>query len=320
VIKNLSKQYPGSDVFSLQNLSLAIGNGECFSLLGENGAGKTTAISLLTGLYPPTFGSAVIGGHDITTELTQARLALGVCPQFNVLWDTLTVEEHLLFYARLKGVPPRLENEHVKTWLVELGLLFAKDRLSQDLSGGMKRRLSAGIALVGNPKVVFLDEPTTGLDPASRRHLWSILDRARHGRALVLTTHSMDEAEVLSDRIGIMAFGTLRCLGSPQHLKTSMGQVYHMKINYSPENKEMAESYVRELFPNAVLIRTFKASSEFHVKQSEVQVQVSEVFGFMENNSKDHRIDDWSFSQVGLEEVFQMIVDESHKEVRNPTQ
>jgi len=311
VVDDLTKQYPGADKFSLQELYLAVESGECFSLLGENGAGKSTTISLLTGLYPPTRGTALIAGHDITTEMDQARLALGVCPQFNVLWDTLTVGEHLLFYARLKGVPPKEEKEHTQMWLTELGLTFAADRPSASLSGGMKRRVSVGIALVGNPKVVFLDEPTTGLDPASRRHLWTILERARTGRAIILTTHSMDEAEVLSNRIGIMALGSLRCIGTPQHLKNSVGNLFHLKINFAQENIKIAENFVYSLFPNATLIRTYKGTSEFHIPQT--NILVSDVFAKMEASSEANSIIDWSFSQVGLEEVFQMVVEDSHK-------
>jgi len=310
IIHNLSKKYPSAEKFSLKNFYLGVESGECFSLLGENGAGKTTAISLLTGLYPPTEGTAVIAGHDIKTEMKQGRLMLGVCPQFNVLWETLTVEEHLLFYTRLKGVAPSLEKEHTAMWLRQLGLTFAKDRLSKDLSGGMKRRVSIGIALVGNPKLVFLDEPTTGLDPASRRHLWTILERARHGRALILTTHSMDEAEVLSNRIGIMAFGAMRCIGTPQHLKSSIGSMYHLKINYNPENKVAADDYAMTVFPFSRLVRTYRSSSEYYIKQSDIQI--STTFARMESETHTNGITDWGLNQVGLDEVFQMIVDASH--------
>jgi len=243
--------------------------------------------------------------------MKQGRLMLGVCPQFNVLWETLTVEEHLLFYTRLKGVSTSLEKEHTTLWLKHLGLTFAKDRLSADLSGGMKRRVSVGIALVGNPKLVFLDEPTTGLDPASRRHLWTILDRARHGRALILTTHSMDEAEVLSNRIGIMAFGTMRCIGTPQHLKSSIGSMYHLKINYRQENKVSAEDYIISIFPFSKIIRAYRSSSEYYIKQSEIQI--SATFAKMESQAHSHGISDWGLSQVGLDGVFQMIVDSSHE-------
>jgi len=136
-----------------------------------------------------------------------------VCPQHDILWDDLTIEEHLLFYARIKGIPPEKEQEAVQKAMDTVSLTKYKNSLSKNLSGGEKRRLSIAIALIGDGKVVFLDEPTTGLDPEVRRLIWDIINNAKSGRTIILTTHSMEEAEVLCQKIGIMARGTLRCLG-----------------------------------------------------------------------------------------------------------
>jgi ABC-type multidrug transport system ATPase subunit len=127
---------------------------------------------MLTGLFPPTSGSALVAGYDIATEIEQVHLSMGLCPQFDVLWNDLTVEEHLLFYCRLKGVESSHESEHVKRIMRDVGLHTASAKLASDLSGGMKRRLSIAIALVGHSRIVLLDEPTTGLDPVSRRQIW----------------------------------------------------------------------------------------------------------------------------------------------------
>ena len=138
---------------------------------------------------------------------------MGVCPQFDILWPDLTVEEHLLFYARLKGIAPKNESDMVKSAMNEVYLTkFAKYKTRQ-LSGGMRRRLSVAISLVGDPKIVFLDEPSTGLDPENRRQLWDILAEVRGKRAIIITTHSMEEADVLCHRIGIVMDGVLRCVG-----------------------------------------------------------------------------------------------------------
>ena len=145
----------------MRNLTFAITKGECFGLLGPNGAGKTTTISILTGLFPPTSGTARVGGFDIAEDIDLVHRVMGVCPQFDTLWMDLTCEETLLFYARLKGVAAKDENAHVVESLTQVGLQDTPKRLVKDLSGGMRRRLSVAVALVGDPRIVFLDEPTT---------------------------------------------------------------------------------------------------------------------------------------------------------------
>ena len=208
ICKNLQKVYKSSGGRStnkaIKNFSLAIRPGEIFGLLGPNGAGKTTLISMLTGLYPPNSGNAWVAGYDIKSEISQVQLQMGVCPQFDLLWPDLTIMEHLNFYARLKGISSKDEKTKVESAINEVFLEKFKDFKARQLSGGMKRRLSVAISLVGQPKIIFLDEPTTGLDPENRRQLWDILVRARGKRAMVLTTHSMEEADVLCSRIGII--------------------------------------------------------------------------------------------------------------------
>lgn len=214
IIKDLRKVYPGfggrPPKVATKKFCLRIKKGELFGLLGPNGAGKTTLISMLTGLYRPDAGNAWVAGFDIKNQLDQVQLQMGVCPQFDILWTDLTVEEHLLFYARIKGISPKEEKSMVTQAMKEVYLeRFAKFKVTQ-LSGGMKRRLSVAISLVGDPKIVYLDEPSTGLDPENRRQLWDILAEIRGSRAVMLTTHSMEEADVLCNRIGIVNDGILR--------------------------------------------------------------------------------------------------------------
>eukprot|EP00343_Euplotes_focardii_P012019 CAMPEP_0205834014 /NCGR_PEP_ID=MMETSP0206-20130828/50457_1 /ASSEMBLY_ACC=CAM_ASM_000279 /TAXON_ID=36767 /ORGANISM="Euplotes focardii, Strain TN1" /LENGTH=334 /DNA_ID=CAMNT_0053140841 /DNA_START=697 /DNA_END=1698 /DNA_ORIENTATION=+ len=231
----MRKVYPGfggrPPKVATKKFCLRIKKGELFGLLGPNGAGKTTLISMLTGLYRPDAGNAWVAGFDIKSDLDQVQLQMGVCPQFDILWSDLTVEEHLLFYARIKGISPKEEKAMVKQAMDEVYLQrFAKFKVNQ-LSGGMRRRLSVAISLVGDPKIVYLDEPSTGLDPENRRQLWDILAEIRGTRAVMLTTHSMEEADVLCNRIGIMTDGMLRCLGPQVRLKTLYGGGYHLFIN-----------------------------------------------------------------------------------------
>ena len=140
-----------------------------FGLLGPNGAGKTTLISMLTGMYPPTKGNAWVAGFDIRNQMEAVQLQIGFCPQFDVLWGDLTVKEHLEFYARVKGIPPEKEEEYVMKAIKDVLLDRFTEFKSRELSGGMRRRLSVAIALVSDPKIIFLDEPSTGLDPENRR-------------------------------------------------------------------------------------------------------------------------------------------------------
>jgi len=218
---------------AVSDLSLAIDAGTTFGLLGENGAGKSTLLSMLMGLYPPTAGDALVHGHRIAAESDAVRRSIGVCMQADILWATLTVAEHLTYYARVKGVAASDVAHHVATALAAVGLAKYAGRQAGSLSGGMRRRLSLAIALVGDSRIVLADEVTTGLDPSSRRTVWRILARARHGRVILLVSHDMAEVEVLASRVGIMTFGRLRCLGSQQHLKAAYGGGYTLQLNYA---------------------------------------------------------------------------------------
>ncbi|TNN68845.1 ATP-binding cassette sub-family A member 3 [Liparis tanakae] len=181
-------------------------------------------------LFPPTSGRAYINGYDICQDMALIRRSLGLCPQHDVLFDNLTVREHLLFYAQLKGFPKDKIPDEVDRIIRVLNLEDKRLARSKTLSGGMKRKLSIGIALIGDSKVVMLDEPTSGMDPSARRATWDLLQGEKRGRTILLTTHFMDEADLLGDRITIMAGGELQCIGSPLFLKNKYGAGYHMVI------------------------------------------------------------------------------------------
>uniref|UniRef100_S4RJ93 ATP-binding cassette, sub-family A (ABC1), member 12 n=1 Tax=Petromyzon marinus TaxID=7757 RepID=S4RJ93_PETMA len=225
-LRSLTKQYSKGKKAALQDLSLDFYQDQITTLLGHNGAGKTTTMSLLMGLYEPSSGSVHVGGHDARTDMAEVRRQLGVCLQRDVLFPALNVHEHLLLYGRLKALDwsrQRLQQE-VDTFLNDLGLYNHKDKLVGTLSGGMKRKLSIAIAFIGGSTTVILDEPTSGVDPCSRRSIWNLILKHRAGRTIILSTHHLDEAEVLSDRIAVLEHGKLRCCGSPQYLKEIYGQ------------------------------------------------------------------------------------------------
>ena len=225
----LGKTYPGQDgappKLACRSFSLAIPRGECFGLLGPNGAGKSTSINMLIGFIAPSAGTAYIEGLDIRRDMDAVYTLLGVCPQHDLLWESLTAREHLMFYGRLKNLRGPALVAAVDAALQSVNLFANRtgDRAVGGYSGGMKRRLSVAISFIGDPLVVFLDEPSTGLDPASRAQLWQVVRDAKKDRAIVLTTHSMEEAEELCDRLGIFVDGALRCIGNPKNLKNRYG-------------------------------------------------------------------------------------------------
>lgn len=197
------------------------------------GAGKTTTLSILSGEFPPTSGSAFIDGFDISLDQSKIRRKIGYCPQFDALLELLTVREHLELFARIKGIPKDSMEAVVQGKLEQLDLTNFENKAAGSLSGGNKRKLSVAIALIGEPSIVFLDEPSTGMDPMARRHMWEVISRISTQDArcsIILTTHSMEESEALCTRIGIMVNGRLRCLGSAQHLKQTFGNGYEIDM------------------------------------------------------------------------------------------
>ncbi|KAL1124646.1 hypothetical protein AAG570_001270 [Ranatra chinensis] len=247
-ISNLSKVYSNGKV-AVNDISLNFYEGQITSFLGHNGAGKTTTISILTGLFPPSSGTAKIYGLDIRNDMDKIRNSLGMCPQHNVLFEWLTVEEHLQFYGQLRVGGTRTKKfveEEGEKMLADLHLPHKRKALASDLSGGMQRKLSIALAFIGGSKTVILDEPTSGVDPYSRRSIWELLLKYKEGRTVILTTHYMDEADLLSDRIAIIANGKLQCCGSSVFLKSLYGSGYHLTV-------EM-DSYTNKLPPTTQVI------------------------------------------------------------------
>ncbi|XP_042338907.1 phospholipid-transporting ATPase ABCA1-like, partial [Plectropomus leopardus] len=229
-IENLVKVYRHGKKLAVDGLTLGFYEGQITSFLGHNGAGKTTTMSILTGLFPPTSGTAYILGRDIRTELGAIRQSLGVCPQHNVLFSMLTVEEHIWFYGRLKGLSEQQVKGEIEQILQDTGLPHKRNSRTSALSGGMQRKLSVALAFVGGSKVVILDEPTAGVDPYARRGIWDLLLKYRQGRTIILSTHHMDEADILGDRIAIISHGKLCCVGSSLYLKNQLGTGYYLTL------------------------------------------------------------------------------------------
>ncbi|CAI2173390.1 3335_t:CDS:2 [Funneliformis geosporum] len=312
IVKRMRKVYP-SGKLAVKDVTLSVDKNLIFGLLGPNGAGKTTLISILTGLYEPSSGSAKINDYDLDTQMGDVYRSIGICPQHDILWDDLTVLEHCLFYARIKGIPAKDELTAANQALKQVRLEGYADRLSKGLSGGEKRRLSIAISLIGNPVVVFLDEPTTGLDPEVRRLIWNIVNEAKKGRTIVLTTHSMEEAEVLCNRIGIMAKGTLRCIGPQLRLKEAYGRGFKLNFSCKPKSVNIATKYIESLLPpTATKLDSFTTNFSYEFEPQ--PGLIAKLFEEIEKHKVKYDIDDWGLSQTSLEEVFLRIIGEADAE------
>ncbi|XP_072455433.1 phospholipid-transporting ATPase ABCA3-like isoform X2 [Notamacropus eugenii] len=311
VTKELTKIYSHrkTPVLAVNRISLTVQKSECFGLLGFNGAGKTSTFKMLTGENFITSGDAFINGKSILKNLKTLRGQVGYCPQFDALLDYMTGREILTMYARIWGIPENQIKIHVKNMIRKLLLDTHADRLVRNYSGGNKRKLSAGVALMGNPSVVFLDEPSTGMDPVARRLLWNAVTETRQlGKAIVITSHSMEECEALCTRVAIMVNGQFKCLGSLQHLKSKYGSGYTLlakiKGKTNEEEKMSLETFkifVKETFPGSILEEEHQGMVHYHLPKE--NLKWSKVFGIMEEVKDKYKLDDYSVSQVSLEQV-----------------
>ena len=305
-VRGLRKEFDAPDGVktAVDNLTVDMYEGQIFALLGHNGAGKSTTISMLTGLLPLTGGKATINGLDLGSDLREIRQNLGVCPQHDVLWDDLTVKEHLQYFAGIKGVAAKDIPEAVDSIIQEVGLTEKVDYLSSQLSGGQKRKLSVAIALIGGSKIVFLDEPTSGMDPYSRRSTWQILQNARAGRIMVLTTHFMDEADILGDRIGIMSEGGLVCCGTSMFLKRLYGVGYSLTIVKKPGcNVKALQDLIASHVPKVKLLSNVGMEISFQVPMSSSEV-FPNLFRELEDPAAGYKVDNYGIGVTTLEEVF----------------
>jgi ABC-type multidrug transport system ATPase subunit len=280
----------------------------------------------MEGIVPVNGGDALIYDESLTAPggMDRIRSYMGVCPQFDVLWDELTGREHLEIYGQVKGLSAQQSRREARELLHSVKLEESASVTAGSYSGGMKRRLSVAIALLGNPKIVFLDEPTTGMDPINRRHVWDIIEAAKKGRAIILTTHSMEEADILGDRIAIMARGSIRCIGSSLRLKSKFGAGYCISVNISPMSASASSASlakgcaarVKEFFMSNIGLEPSdetKAYVQFLVPKS----KEGDLPGFLEllkESSQELGVTDLHVALTSLEEVFLSIARQAELE------
>jgi ABC-2 type transport system ATP-binding protein len=221
--KLLTKRF--GDLAAVDRLTIAIEPNEVFGLVGPNGAGKTTVIKMLTTLLPPMSGNASVAGYDIVHHAAQVRRVIGYVPQLLSADGALTGYENLLIFAKLYGIPRGERERRIRDALDYMGLAAVADKLVRNYSGGMIRRLEIAQAMLHRPRILFLDEPTVGLDPVARKAVWEHIQRLRsdYGTTIFLTTHYMDEADQLCSRVAIMHLGKMTAVGTPAQLKASVG-------------------------------------------------------------------------------------------------
>lgn len=215
---NLTKQY--KDKTAVKSLNLTVEKGELYALLGVNGAGKSTTIKMLSCLVPVTSGDALLNGHSVVKDSQSVKQIINVSPQETAVAEKLTVRENLELIARIYGANKKQAKEKAQDMLDKFDMQEIAKSRAKTLSGGWQRRLSIAMALITEPEILFLDEPTLGLDVLARRELWRVIEKLKGKITIILTTHYLEEAESLSDRIGIMAKGELKAVGTAQELKT----------------------------------------------------------------------------------------------------
>lgn len=303
-IRHLTKIFSKKSKPAVNDLSLDICEGKITALLGHNGAGKTTTMSMLTGFMPPTRGTAFINGFNIRQDMDNIRQSLGLCPQFNILFDVLTVEEHLHFFSELKGCDKHEIGSEVDKMIRLLRLEDKSNVLTKALSGGMKRKLSVGIALIGGSRFVILDEPSSGMDPEVRRHMWDVLKTQQKGRTMILTTHYMDEADYLGDKIAIMADGAVHCYGSSLFLKRKYGIGYHLTMVKAGECDPAKVDHLIKTNVEDAQLESSAGAELTYILPKEHSSTFSTLFTQMENNGDELGIASFGASVTTLEEVF----------------
>ncbi|OAQ31781.1 P-loop containing nucleoside triphosphate hydrolase protein [Linnemannia elongata AG-77] len=325
---------------AVDRLNLLTEPNELFALLGQNGAGKSTTMQMLYGVTTPTSGNAFLFNRSIKTDMHAIRSTMGVCPQHDVLFNDLTCWEHMQLYAGIKDLPTdalradfddssagtetvkentRERHTWIRSRLEAVQLWKDRDTMAGRLSGGMKRRLSTIISTIGDPNVLILDEPTTGMDPVHRRHVWTFLAQFKRGRSILLTTHSMEEADALGDKVAIMVSGHLKAIGNTTRLKNKFGNGYRVELALGhpteqypdiPAQKELEQEMTeatKAVMPESVLLDKSGGVMVFGIPMQAIE-KMADLTAMLENAQALGRVKQWGIAQTSLEEVFLSLI------------
>ena len=300
---NVTKKF--DDLLAVDNFNGELFSNEIFCLLGHNGAGKSTTINMISGVFPPDVGDIILNGKSLITNKDYLYENIGLCQQEDIYFDYLTVEEHLEFMCQIKG--SKVNHQEILELITKIELLPKKDALCSTLSGGQKRKLCIALALIGDSKIILLDEPTSGMDVMARRSLWEFLKNYKKDKIILLTTHFLDEAEYLGDRIGIMTDGQYICCGSSSFLKSKYPCGFN--INLLINSKIFNEEYKKQFF-NKILEYEPKAEIKvaskgiFSVNIQSNNQHIKEIFDYIEKIKAEIGIEDYTVGSTSLEDVF----------------
>lgn len=311
-IHGMTKRFEDGKV-AVRDFTLEIYRGQVFILLGHNGAGKTTALSMLAGFLSPTSGQAFIKGINVFREKLKLKEMLGICPQECMVYDLLTVEEHLNIFCSFKDVNFDFQREDLIAKMRSLGFLDCFNKQVKQLAGGQRRKLSVLLALIGNPAVVMLDEPTAGLDVDTRRKIWKVIRETKQDHVVLMTTHYMDEAETLGDRIAIMADGEIKCCGSSLFLKKQFKTGYHLTmVKTSNFNQERAGEFIRKHIHDFFINQNTVSEMIYNIP-FEASAQFPQMFEELDDTMDKIGISSYGIAITSLEDVFLKVGEERHK-------
>ncbi|NXI63371.1 ABCA5 protein, partial [Anseranas semipalmata] len=329
VVSSLHKEYDERKEFLLgrrikkvatKHVSLCVRKGEILGLLGPNGAGKSTLINMLVGEVEPTSGQVLMGDYSsgVNSDDDSVKF-VGYCPQTNPLWPDITLQEHFEIYGAIKGMSQTDVKEVIKRISSALDLKDHLQKTTKKLGVGLKRKLCFALSMLGSPRVTLLDEPSTGMDPKAKQHMWRAIRAAfkNKERAAILTTHYMEEADAVCDRVAILVAGQLRCIGTVQHLKSKFGRGYFLEMKLKEtadvQQVEYLQRQILHIFPNANRQESFASILAYKIPREDVQ-SLSHSFSKLEEVKHTFNIEEYSFSQATLEQVFVELAKEQEEE------
>ncbi|KAJ2999103.1 hypothetical protein HDV02_003633 [Globomyces sp. JEL0801] len=305
--KDFNKSYGPRQRKAVINVSVGIRDKECFGLLGVNGAGKTTTLRMVSGQEKPSAGTVIVDGKNIFNDVKSVQKNIGVCNQFDSVFASLTIREHLYFYSSLRGFSIIPDSDVVEYLISKLDLSLQADKKASQLSGGNQRKLSFAITLIGNPPVMIFDEPSTGMDPVSKLFVWDVLKDIRKRHAVILTTHAMEEVAAVCNRVGIMVAGKLVALGNQQHLKNKFGKSLQIQVMTRTTSEQIEFSkYVQTVLKQVTILEQCQTSVNFSIPTDPLQnggYLLSDIFDLFEDFKDKFNIY-FEISQTTLEQVF----------------
>ncbi|MBN1216071.1 MAG: ATP-binding cassette domain-containing protein [Candidatus Lokiarchaeota archaeon] len=304
------------DVKAIDGITFKVQKGECFGFLGPNGAGKTTTINILSCYMKPTGGFAKVGGFDVVKEHTQVKKLIGIVPQENIFYEELTVYENVVFFGKMYNINRKMLKTRANELIEKVGLKEKQKTRAEKLSGGMKRRLNLIIGLVHDPDILFLDEPTAGLDPQTRRLIWDYIFELKHRhKTIFLTTHYMDEADILSDRLAILDHGKIIAVGTSEHLKETIGKGDILSLKIEGPKETLLDS-IKKLKDQAGIIDAYYLEDEMitRINAMDGLGKIGKFIKHFTKGEKELQIVDVDVQRNSLENVFLSLTGRSLRE------